>query len=89
MTLDDPQLTTDPVGEQAAYWLQELEDEPTADRYAAFTQWLNTSPDHFIEFVVAQQVAKQLQSFYRARRVDVDAMVERGMQEERSNQRHR
>jgi transmembrane sensor len=87
MTMDESQLRAGPIDEQAAYWLRVLQDEPTAERQAAFQQWVNASPRRATEFALAQEVDNRLHQFHRMRHIDVDALVERSKKERRFNQR--
>ena len=87
MRLGDGLLRIGPADEQAAYWLRELRDEPTPERHAAFTQWLNASPHHALEFKLAQEVDNRLQRYFHVHRVRVAALVEEAKQRQRRKRR--
>ncbi|MET0497256.1 MAG: FecR domain-containing protein, partial [Steroidobacteraceae bacterium] len=85
--MDESQLVTGPIDEQAAWWIHALGDDPTPERQAAFLRWANASPRHVMEFALAQEVDNRLQRFNRTRHLDVDALIERSKQEQQSNRR--
>lgn len=73
---------THPLAEEAAHWVVELE-EPTPQVLRAFAAWLEASPRHVEEFLLASAVWKELDGLDAARRIDVQRLVE----EARSNVR--
>jgi len=71
-----------PLAEEAAQWVVELE-EPTPRVLREFAAWLEASPRHVEEFLLASAVWKELDGLDAARRIDVQRLVE----EARSNVR--
>lgn len=63
------------LAEEAAHWLLELEepDGATLDRFAA---WLEISPRHVEEFLLVSAVWKEFEHFDKARRLDIERLVE-------------
>ena len=88
MRLSDWLRSISPAHQQATYWVRVLRYEPTAERQAAFTTWLNASAHHQLEFQRAKQreeeIDKHIQRFYRAHPVDITALIERFKQEQRT-----
>lgn len=80
-------LNTLPVEEQAAYWVGELENEPTPETYAAFDEWMAASPTHVTTFAQAQELDGHVRELIHMKAIDVDALVERARQEYRSDKR--
>jgi transmembrane sensor len=79
--MDESQLKGGPVDEQAAYWLRVLKDEPTPERYEEFVRWRNASPQHALEFELAQQLDARLQRFYRTHGTGVRLLIQRARQQ--------
>ena len=63
------------LAEEAAHWLLELE-EPDAGTLSRFAAWLEISPRHVEEFLLASAVWKELEHFDTARRLDIEKLVE-------------
>ena len=63
------------LAEEAAHWLLELE-EPDAATLSRFAAWLEISPRHVEEFLLASAVWKELEHFDTARRLDIEKLVE-------------
>lgn len=58
-------MNTQRVKDEAADWLYVLKHEPTAERSAAFEEWLSASPRHAEEFRLAQELNDRLQRYWR------------------------
>lgn len=71
------------VAEQAAEWLLIMES-PSAEERAAFWNWLDASPLHVRELILAVKTQRRLRGFDRAREFDVAAILTRA----RSNIAH-
>jgi transmembrane sensor len=63
------------LAEEAAHWLLELE-EPDSATLTRFAAWLESSPRHVEEFLLASAVWKEAEHFDSARRLDVEKLVE-------------
>lgn len=63
------------VAEQAAAWLEDLDSADRGQR-AAFLRWLEASPLHVHEALLAGRVRSALASVDPERRIDVDALLE-------------
>jgi transmembrane sensor len=63
------------LAEEAAHWLLELE-EPDSATLSRFAAWLEISPRHVEEFLLASAVWKELEHFDAARRLDIERLVE-------------
>jgi len=63
------------LAEEAAHWLLELE-EPDSATLSRFAAWLEISPRHVEEFLLASAVWKELEHVDRARRLDIERLVE-------------
>jgi len=83
------QLSTLPIAEQAAYWLSMLGDDPTPECHMALMTWLQGSPLHVREFALALEINDRLRSFCRDRYIDIDDLIRRSEQEQRSHRQHR
>ena len=66
---------TPALAEEAAHWLIELE-EPGDTTLRRFAEWLETSPRHVEEFLMAAAVWKELDSLDTARRIDIQTLVD-------------
>jgi transmembrane sensor len=66
---------TSPLAQEAALWLIEL-DEPGEATLRRFAAWLETSPRHVEEFLLAAAVWKEFDHLDSARRLDVQRMVD-------------
>lgn len=62
------------VDEQAAYWLRVMQN-PGPDERAAFWSWLRASPAHMRELLLAGKLDHEFETFDRARRIDVEALI--------------
>jgi transmembrane sensor len=71
------------VAEQATEWLLIMES-PNAEERIAFWKWLDASPLHVRELILAVKTQRRLRGFDRARQIDVDALLVRA----RSNVAH-
>jgi transmembrane sensor len=76
-------LDTSTLAEEAAHWLIELEDggDATLHRFAA---WLETSPRHVEEFLLAAAVWNELDRFDRTRRLDIERLLDEARNNVRS-----
>lgn len=63
-----------PLAEEAAQWLIELE-EPNPRTLQAFAAWLETSPRHVEEFLLASSVWKEFDDLDAQRRIQIDQLV--------------
>jgi transmembrane sensor len=63
------------LAEEAAHWLVELE-EPDGATLARFAAWLETSPRHVEEFLLASAVWKEFEHFDAARRFDIEKLID-------------
>jgi transmembrane sensor len=70
------------VEEQAAYWLRVMQN-PSAEEREAFWGWINVSPRHVRELLLAGKLDQELESFDRVRHIDVDALLAKRVQHER------
>jgi transmembrane sensor len=62
------------LAEEAAHWLIELE-EPGPQVLRGFAAWLETSPRHVEEFLLAAAVWKELDHFDPERRVEIHQLI--------------
>ena len=67
-------LGTLDVEEQAAYWLRVMESPTPTDR-AMFWVWIQSSPTHVRELLLASKLDQELESIDRGRRIDVEALI--------------
>lgn len=63
------------LAEEAAHWLVELE-EPDGATLSRFAAWLETSPRHVEEFLLASAVWKEFERVEATRRLDIERLVE-------------
>ena len=73
MSWDRPEPPT--LAEEAAHWLLELE-EPDSATLGRFAAWLEISPRHAEEFLLASAVWKELEHFDTTHRLDIEKLVE-------------
>jgi len=71
MSWDRPEA----LAEEAAHWLLELE-EPDGATLSRFAAWLEISPRHVEEFLLASAVWKEFDHVDAARRLDIERLVE-------------
>lgn len=64
-----------PLAEEAARWLIEL-DEPRPEVLEKFAAWLETSPRHVEEFLLASAVWKELDDVDAGRRMEIRQLVD-------------
>jgi transmembrane sensor len=85
MSNDRPEIPA--LAEEAAHWLVELEDggDGTLQRFAA---WLETSPRHVEEFLLVAAVWKEFDQLDRARRLDIERLLEDARNNVRTLARH-
>jgi transmembrane sensor len=62
------------LAEEAAHWLLELE-EPDSGTLSRFAAWLEISPRHVEEFLLASAVWKEFDHFDTACRLDIERLV--------------
>jgi transmembrane sensor len=74
--MDSRHKETLSVAEQAAEWMLIMESPTTAER-AAFWNWLESSPLHVRELILAVKTHRRLRGFDRTRELDVDAILAR------------
>ena len=79
-------LGTLDVEEQAAYWLRVMESPSPQDR-AMFWVWVQSSPAHVRELLLASKLDHELESIDRARRIDVEALICRAVAQEEIRRR--
>ena len=79
-------LGTLDVEEQAAYWLRVMESPSPQDR-AMFWVWVQSSPAHVRELLLASKLDHELESIDRARRIDVEALICRALAQEEIRRR--
>jgi len=72
MSWDRPESPT--LAEEAAHWLLELE-EPDSATLSRFAAWLEISPRHAEEFLLASAVWKEFDQIDPARRLDIEKLV--------------
>ncbi|HVY83095.1 MAG TPA: FecR domain-containing protein [Steroidobacteraceae bacterium] len=65
---------TPALAEEAAHWLVELE-EPGAEVLGRFAAWLESSPRHIEEFLMAAAVWKEFDHFDAERRFDIEQLL--------------
>lgn len=63
------------VAEEAAHWLLVLKS-PDAEQCESFRKWLNASPLHVRELLLATRIQRRLKSLDGKRRLDVQALIE-------------
>jgi transmembrane sensor len=76
MRMDSHHSETLSVAEQATEWLLIMES-PSAEERIAFWKWLDASPLHVRELILAVKTLRRLRGFDRARQIDVDAILAR------------
>ena len=62
------------VAEQATQWLLTMESPTTRER-AAFWKWMDASPLHVREMILAVKAQRRLRGFDRDRKLDVEAVI--------------
>ncbi|HEU4625440.1 MAG TPA: FecR domain-containing protein [Steroidobacteraceae bacterium] len=62
------------LSEEAAHWLVELE-EPGTEVLGRFAAWLESSPRHIEEFLMAAAVWKEFDHFDAERRLDIEQLL--------------
>jgi len=67
-------LGTLDVEEQAAHWLRVMESPSPNDR-AKFWAWIQSSPTHVRELLLASKLDQELDSIDRGRRIDVETLI--------------
>ncbi|HEY7638152.1 MAG TPA: FecR domain-containing protein [Steroidobacteraceae bacterium] len=74
--MDSRHKETLSVAEQAAEWMLIMES-PSAEERAAFWNWLESSPLHVRELILAVKTQRRLRGFDRTRELDVNAILAR------------
>jgi transmembrane sensor len=67
-------IDADPIAEAAAHWLLELEEAPP-QTLRDFAAWLQQSPRHVEEFLLATAVWKTFDDFDVQRRMDIQQLI--------------
>jgi transmembrane sensor len=70
---------TQPLAEEAAHWLIELE-EPGPKTLNDFSAWLRASPRHVEEFLLVSTVWKEFEGFDAERRLQIQQLIEEATQ---------
>ena len=66
---------TQPLAEEAAHWLIELE-EPEPKTLHDFSAWLRASPRHMEEFLLVSTVWKEFEGFDAERRLQIQQLID-------------
>ena len=74
-TMTRPYNETQPLAEEAAHWLIELE-EPGPKTLNDFGAWLRASPRHVEEFLLVSAVWKEFEGFDAERRIQIQQLIE-------------
>ena len=63
------------IAQEAGAWLYRLRDECSTEDQAEFGAWLQTSPQHVAEFLLATARDIDLGSLAEHRQLDIDALI--------------